>query len=289
MHCWLCFWRCAAPTPGHLSSFGNAPILQAGLPRFPSPGVAAQPHHLWQCVCDPHTVTKLWSPCLLHPHSQVQCLSDFCRQPHTVDQQLSPSSGHLVWCSCTAMSSACRVSAGVPTQSQGLQPLRPASWRSRPRLPASASRCLPPNTWRTYKQKVCYILRCAPPVVSLWKASSCSLAAASRTAIRGVAQEGACTAAFAFRQHPGYGLRASKHALHQQLTVQHHKLVVVGAAPARKAASPQQQQGQTVYPQDADGTISNGPCRSRQCEEAPHRTAWLQQVASVVDDGVPQQ
>lgn len=75
-----------------------------------------------------------------------------CGNAH-VTHTLSPSNDHLAWCSRAAMSSACRVSAGVPTQSQGLQPLRPASWRSRPRLPASASRCLSPKTWRTYNTR----------------------------------------------------------------------------------------------------------------------------------------
>ena len=85
MHCWLCSWRCAAPTPSPLSpSLGMHPYFMPAC-RFPQSWcVAAQPHHLWQCACDPNTVAKQWSPCLLQLHSHVQCLPGLCRRPYAV-------------------------------------------------------------------------------------------------------------------------------------------------------------------------------------------------------------
>ena len=131
----------------------TSPAAMQGSQRRPETLLAVVPgsvqRQLSPCRCNldtrPYPMHSSLLPALLvQLHSSVMC-----GNAHVAPTPLI-SSGHLAWHSCTAKSSACRVSAGVPTQSQGLQPLRPVSWRSRPRLPASASRCLPPNTWRTY-------------------------------------------------------------------------------------------------------------------------------------------
>ena len=49
------------------------------------------------------------------------------------------------------------------------------------------------------------------------------------------------------------------------------QLWLCGAAPASKAAQPQQQQGWVTCPQDADGAVLNGLWQSRQCGEVPCR------------------